>query len=329
MVIIGAGLAGLVAAEALSAAGRTSIVLDKGRAPGGRLATRRMPGLGGVAARLDHGAQFFTVRSPVFADMVARWSDAGLVREWCRGFGAVGDGHPRYAGDAGMTTIAKHLASNAHVECDALVHSVGVESSGTIVVALSDGVVVRSDSVIITPPVPQSLSLADAGALPIPAATRQQLEQVSYAPCLALLVTLDRAPAVPAPGGVQLGVDDDPWFSFVADNHAKGISDVPAVTLHVHDEPSLRLWDTDPELVTAQLLEGASRWLGPAAVVSCELKKWRYARPLVGHPDACVPVGLGGGAVAVFAGDAFGGAKVEGAALSGLAAVHQVLAAGW
>ncbi|MEZ5225442.1 MAG: FAD-dependent oxidoreductase [Acidimicrobiales bacterium] len=40
--IIGAGLAGLVAARRLSESGRRVIVVDKGRSVGGRLATRRL-----------------------------------------------------------------------------------------------------------------------------------------------------------------------------------------------------------------------------------------------------------------------------------------------
>ena len=37
-------------------------VFDKGRGPGGRLATRRADDL-----RFDHGAQYFTARDPRFA----------------------------------------------------------------------------------------------------------------------------------------------------------------------------------------------------------------------------------------------------------------------
>ncbi|MSO32728.1 MAG: FAD-dependent oxidoreductase, partial [Ilumatobacteraceae bacterium] len=58
VVVVGAGIAGLTAARALSHAGHSVIVLDKGRSVGGRMATRRIGD-----ATVDHGAQFFTVRS--------------------------------------------------------------------------------------------------------------------------------------------------------------------------------------------------------------------------------------------------------------------------
>ena len=73
--IVGAGLAGLMAGRTLAEAGHEVVLLDKGRSPGGRLATRRIG-----AATLDHGAQFFTVRSEAFAARVDRWEADGLVR---------------------------------------------------------------------------------------------------------------------------------------------------------------------------------------------------------------------------------------------------------
>jgi predicted NAD/FAD-dependent oxidoreductase len=71
VVIVGAGLAGLSAARLLRDAGHDVVVLDKGRSPGGRCATRRIGN-----ATLDHGAQFFTVRSDEFARCVDEWSAA-------------------------------------------------------------------------------------------------------------------------------------------------------------------------------------------------------------------------------------------------------------
>ena len=66
-------------------------MLDKGRTVGGRLATRRIG-----AASIDHGAQFFTVRSAAFSTFVDGLVAEGLVYEWCRGFNEV-DGYPRFA----------------------------------------------------------------------------------------------------------------------------------------------------------------------------------------------------------------------------------------
>ena len=112
--IVGAGLAGLMAGRTLAEAGHEVVLLDKGRSPGGRLATRRIG-----AATLDHGAQFFTVRSEAFAARVDRWEADGLVRVWCRGF-EVEDGHPRYAVRGGMNALAKHLATGLDVRCSTL-----------------------------------------------------------------------------------------------------------------------------------------------------------------------------------------------------------------
>ena len=83
IIIVGAGLSGLMAAQSCVQAGHDVIVFDKGRSVGGRLATRRV----GTAV-LDHGAQFFTVRDAAFQSHVDAWISAGVAREWCRGFGA-------------------------------------------------------------------------------------------------------------------------------------------------------------------------------------------------------------------------------------------------
>ena len=146
VLIVGAGLAGLVAANALAAAGRRSVVLDKGRTVGGRLATRRMSGLDGRVGRLDHGAQFFTVRSPDFAELVHEWRRAGVVREWCRGFNGSGDGYPRYCAEGGMSTIAKLLAATAVVECEVELRSLA-GFDGLLSLSTADGRRWESDSV--------------------------------------------------------------------------------------------------------------------------------------------------------------------------------------
>ena len=73
VLIVGAGISGLMAARELKKNGYQVLVLDKGRGLGGRMATRRMGG-----ARLDHGAQFMTARQPAFAAIIEEALAAGV-----------------------------------------------------------------------------------------------------------------------------------------------------------------------------------------------------------------------------------------------------------
>jgi renalase len=323
VLIVGAGLSGLIAASTLSEQGIRSLLLDKGRGPGGRLATRRLSAAAQMA-RADHGAQFFTVRSADFAELVHQWRRAGIVREWCHGFTPGGDGHPRYCAEGGMNTIAKYLASTLDVETEVAVTEVR-ETEGGWIVSSSDGRSWEAPVVLMSAPVPQSLALIDAGSVTLNAEDRLALESISYARCLALMLVLEGPSAVPEPGGVQLRLADDPMFSFVADNHMKGISDAVTLTLHVHDEPSLAMWDRDREAVIAELTIAASKWIGDAVVGEAQLQGWKFARPVVGHDEPCLMSRGAGGSVIGFIGDAFGVAKVEGAALSGLAAAERLV----
>jgi phytoene dehydrogenase-like protein len=66
VIVIGAGVSGLIAARTLQATGARVLGLDKGRGVGGRMATRRTDW--GV---FDHGAQFLTARDPQFRLLAA------------------------------------------------------------------------------------------------------------------------------------------------------------------------------------------------------------------------------------------------------------------
>ncbi|HYP03865.1 MAG TPA: FAD-dependent oxidoreductase, partial [Cyanobium sp.] len=105
VLVIGAGMAGLIAAAELQRAGCRVLVLDKGRGVGGRLASRRI-----AAATFDHGAQFITTRDPRFAAVLEQARQKGSVEEWCRGFSDGADGHTRWRGKPAMSAVAKHLA---------------------------------------------------------------------------------------------------------------------------------------------------------------------------------------------------------------------------
>ena len=295
-----------MAAQSLQSMGHTVTVFDKGRGVGGRLATRRMDD-----ATLDHGAQFFTVRSDEFAHHVESWIASGVVHEWCKGF-QTDDGHPRYVGSKGMSGIAKYLAANLDVRVNHLVFGLELNNNSYVVIT-DDGVRHTCDAIILTAPIPQSFSLLFGAGIELPT----ELRSIDYDRTLGLLAVLDSDNHnVPTPGGLQ---NPDDVFSFIGDNSAKGISAVNALTFHANPAWSLTHFDDEVSNVHALLLEAAQPWLGQANVIDSQVKKWRFATPQRAWPEPCwqTPDHL-----IVLAGDAFAGPKMEGAALSGLAAAR-------
>lgn len=321
VVIIGAGLAGLVAAQRLGEAERTVLLVDKGRSVGGRLATRRIGD-----ATLDHGAQFFTTRSDEFTEAVASWIDRGVVAEWSHGFNG-NDGYPRYRSEGGMNQLAKHLRQALPPVVDVL-----TSTSVSATIPDDDGFVVTYDgasrepdqaaAVIVSSPVPQSLEILSAGGVLIPPELAEGLGAIRYHKVVCLMATISE----PAPFGDvgALQRPDDPVFTFCADNSTKGISSVPAVTFHAAHDLSEMLWSLSDREIIDRLQPEAGALLGPAAIRSIQVKKWRFAGPVEPWPDRCVTIG-GGPAPLTLCGDAFGGPKIEGAFLSGSAAAEATL----
>lgn len=325
--MVGAGVSGLVAARRLSDEGVAVTLLDAASTPGGRLATRTV----GPAAA-DSGAQFFTARRAPFVGLLAAWRYARVpVRVWSHGWmrapsaaagpqaaALVDDVLPRYSVDGGMGRLVAHLADGLDVRTGVAARSVCRRAPGAAVV--TDSGEQQADAVVVTPPLPQSLDLLDAGGVDVP----ERLRAVHFAPCVAVLAALDAAPAVPDPGGVQFAGGPVAWL---ADNVAKGASEAPAVTVHATPEWSAaHAADPDGPLGEALLAEVAA-WLGDAAPVAVHVERWHHARPTtqLTEPACALP---GTDDRVVLAGDAFVGELVgptiEGAALSGLAAAELV-----
>ena len=312
VVVIGAGMAGLTAAHLLTAVA-DAIVLDKGRGVGGRLATRRIGD-----ATLDHGAQFITTHSAEFAATVGRWVTDGVVAPWFRGrIGPEGaldpDGHTRFRGSVSMNAVAKNLAVGLDVRTASQVAAL-THDAESWKVTLVDGSELVADVVLATAPVPQTIALLEKGDVVLTSSDAAALNAIAYDPCIALMAVLDGPSGLTEPGAVDPVEGPIDWM---ADNQLKGISSVPAVTIHATPEFSRAQWDESDEAITGALLAAARL---DAAVVagSVQIQRWLYARPSVEHPERFLR--LSDMPLFVCAGDAFGGAKVEGAALSGAAA---------
>ena len=334
--IIGAGLAGLVAARRLvelesqgrvDVAGDDIVLLERSSAAGGRLATERIG-----EAVLDHGAQFFTVRTDDLRADVARWQAEGVVEEWCRGFGEI-DGYPRYRVAGGMVQLANHLVEElvdrgvaviAGAPVEAIEARTGDDDGDGWRIGFDDGrTPLDVDAVIATPPVPMSLALLACGGVAVTDAAAT-LDGFAYHRVVALLTVLDRSPELPSPGALQQPGDET--FSFVSDNQAKGISPVPAVTFHTAHARSADLWPASDDEILHALLPAARQVVTPAEIDEVRVVRWLHTGPVAAHPDPCVVAATGSGSAGpvVLAGDGFGGSKVEGAYTSGRAAAVAV-----
>ncbi|MFW5693609.1 MAG: NAD(P)/FAD-dependent oxidoreductase [Alkalispirochaeta sp.] len=343
--IVGAGIAGLAAARELSRNGFRTVVLDKGRSVGGRMATRRIAG-----DSFDTGAQFFTAVTPEFSAVVETAAAAGVVTQWYQRPPRRSGGVPLpvWRGSGGMTDLPKWIAADqpegSAMEIHLSTRVTALEPTGGRVLVWTEDThqpPIETETVILTPPVPQLLELLPPG---IATSIDPETATIDYDPCLALLLTLED----PLPGLLN----EHGWFrdpephtpiAWVADNAMKGLSpndSRPArtsdtssrLTVHSSAATARRLYDDDHRAL--QELTEALSALVPAdqrdylkharSQSSLELKKWRYARPTRRAHDASVELTPR----IIMAGDAFGGGRVEGAFTSGLHAAKRVLSTG-
>jgi predicted NAD/FAD-dependent oxidoreductase len=314
VLIVGAGMSGLMAAKDLAQAGRRVLVVDKGRGIGGRMAYRRMG-----EAVVDHGAQYVSARNKRFCEVMASLAGQGVVAPWSEGMPGLPGDHTRWRGAPNMKAIPAALAWGLEVECDTKINSIHRDGQRWRVMREGAGEI-DCAAMIVTAPIPQALALLDTGGVAVEESMRVRLEQVEYFRCFTVMAVLDEPSGLPAPGVMTFSSGSLAWL---ADNQLKGISPVPALTLQASPDFSLARWEMDREETAKLLLAEAAPYFA-GQVVEHQIHGWRYSKPvnLYGEPFARVGDGLW------LAGDAFGGARVEGAALSGWAAAADLLAEG-
>jgi len=325
--IIGAGISGLICARLLHDAGWDVRVLEKSRGVGGRMATRRVE----HGLRFDHGAQYFTVRDPVFKQYVDQWQAAGFVEEWRGEIVDLQAGNAqakerstaRFAAVPGMNAICKHLAEGLHIVCQTRLlppHRVGAKWQ---LQADDDRELGEFDWVITTAPAPQSAELlAAAPHLQRPAA------RTAMSGCWAAMLAFD----------TPLGLNFDGAFvhestlSWIARNDAKpghshgndGRSE--CWVLHASPDWTDQHIEAKAESVLPQLVDAfwEATHAARQAPQFATAHRWRYAIP----PTPLAERYLMDRELQIGAcGDWCNGPRVEGAFLSGHALAESILAA--
>jgi len=316
--VIGAGIAGLAAAQALVESGWDVRLFDKSRGPGGRLSTRRADPFA-----FDHGAQYFTVKDPHFARVVERWIAAGIVAPWHGRIGSLArrcwrpdSGHTeRFVGVPSMSSLVRHLEHSLDIVRETRVTT--IERVGDVW-RLADergADLGQHQWLVVGLPPPQAAVLIGASS-PLGALA----SEVRMRPCWAVMLGLERRLPVDFDGAF---VEDSALAWIARDSSKPGRTAAEAWVLHASAAWTEAHLDDPPERVVAVLcaeLRGVSgRQLPVVRHAAAHL--WRFASPdpalSLGAP-ADVERGL------VLAGDAWNGARVEGAWLSGRAAAARI-----
>ncbi len=322
--VIGAGISGLTCATEIAQLGCRVTVLDKARGPGGRMSTRRVPDLG-VGADFDHGAQYFTVRSPELSSRVEQWSSEGVVAPWHGRIVALGpDGVDessgttrRVVGTPGMNAICQRLAAGLDTTFGVQVSSIESDGDAWSVLDRAGDSVGTFDHVLCTAPAPQTEKLL-RGIAP---AFADRAAAVRMQPCWSVLLAFTAAIPVDFDGAF---VNHGP-LSWVARTSAKPTRETSPDRWVLHAGPS---WseahlEDDAEPVVEALVAAFFDAVGapPSQPAWRKGHRWRFAlaeNPLADGYLYDRRVGIGA------CGDWANGNRVEGAFLSGLRLAQEI-----
>ena len=307
--IVGAGMAGLACAAELSRSGRQVTLFDKGRGPGGRMATRRAE-IGGETVRFDHGAQYFTARDSGFKEQVAQWKSEGVVARWP----AAGD--DAWVGTPAMNAPVKALAEPLGVQWAARVTDLAKGKQGWHLNV--DDEIHKFDTVVLAIPAEQATELLSN----VHAEFADRACRTRSRPCWAMMAQFPNRLEC---GDVLRGGEGDA-VSWAARNGVKpGRDGSESWVVHGSPEWSAAHLEEEAESVAGQLLDAFLHQADviPQAPLHMAAHRWRFAmaEPVDGPGalwDAEARIGV--------AGDWLIAPRVEAAWLSGMRLARAILA---
>ena len=266
--VVGAGIAGLACARALTTGGRAVRVLDRGRRPGGRMSSRTMHD-----RAVDLGASYLTARdgSP-FAAVVDDWVARGLARPWTDTFAVAGPeglrdtktGPLRYGAPRGLRSLVEDLATGLDVTSGRTVEHIGAGPT-------LDGE--PAPAVALAMPGPQAARLLD------PASEAGRLAAGErWQPSVAVVLGWSRRHWPADLHGAF--VHDSPAVDWVADDGDRRGDGAPVLVAHTTGELAGRHLE-EPDGVVPEVVAAVRAALGIDADPEwTAAHRWTFARPV-------------------------------------------------
>jgi renalase len=280
--IIGAGLSGLTVAAQLQAGGHRVVVFDKSKGPGGRCATRR-----NSAGWFDHGAPFVQATTPLFAQQLLQWQNAGAV--------ATTDNGQAWVGQPFMNAWMRHAAERLVLHPSTHIAAIEREGDAWRLRAL-EGPELRAapstlfDTVIVATPAEQAASLL----APAPALA-QTMRTVRSEPCWTVMACWPN----PLPVRQSTYCNDDPLAALalaICQDRLPGRAQAPDApkeggtrwVLHAGAQWSAQNLDVTNDAVIQRLLTALSDATGArlAKPSWSAAHRWRYAQVSAARTEA-------------------------------------------
>ncbi|HEX8541845.1 MAG TPA: NAD(P)/FAD-dependent oxidoreductase [Pseudomonas sp.] len=318
--IIGTGIAGLSAAQALNAAGHSVHLFDKSRGSGGRMSSKRSD-----AGSLDMGAQYFTARDRRFMTAVQQWQAQGCVEQWTPSLynfhaGQLSpspDEQVRWVGKPGMSAITRAMLGDLPVTFSCRITEVFQGEHHWNLQDAEGQSHGPFSHVVIATPAPQATTLLAAAPKLAGVAAGVKMH-----PTWAVALAFNKPLETPLEGCF---VQDSP-LDWLARNRSKPGRDVTLDTwvLHATSSWSKQHLDMPKETVIEHLHGAFAELIGcamPAPSFSLA-HRWLYARPASAHEwGALSDSDLG----IYVCGDWCLSGRVEGAWLSGQEAARRLM----
>lgn len=315
--IIGAGLAGLSCAQALTSQGHQVQIFEKSRGVGGRMSTRSFE-----TWACDHGAQYFTASDPAFQRQIDEWVQMGSAALWeakitsfeSDGWQTVKPSTGRYVGTPSMTAPAKFLAKELNIHFSTTIDQLLREGQVWKLHSKEHGMLETSfDTLILAIPSKQAEPLVRAYS----SALFERCQDAVMVPTWALMVYASaRLPLDFDAAFINQGI-----FSWIARSSSKPKRQSgEAWIAHASAQWSLAHENLTKDEAVPLLSAGFEELTG-IRPESCQTHLWRFAR--LGHAthhghlfDQSLRLGL--------CGDWTSTEKVEGAWLSGQAVARDI-----
>ena len=331
LAVIGAGVAGLVAARALRQR-RPELALavfEKSRGLGGRVATRRREGFA-----FDHGAQNLRAPGAAVARLLTEQLDTSLLRAielpvWVfdrAGAIAPGDpaqnAEPKWCYADGANRLGKLLAEGLDVRQSTRVERLARDGPGWRLLGAAGEPLGQARAVLLTAPGPQSAEMIARSALAedLRQALLAELAPATYRRCISL--ALAYAGRVERPFYALVNADRAHPIVWLALEHAKAPERCPPghslLIAQMAPGWSEQHWDDPADALERAIAPLVAGLLGGelGAPLWSDAQRWRYALP-AGRADFARLNGTGSGLY--FAGDF----------TAELGRVHLAIESGW